>query len=78
VGSINITPDKDDSSSAEIGYYLGEEFEGNGYMTEAVKTLSAYAFEKLGCKKVYGKVVEGNDSSVKVLKRCGFIETGRD
>lgn len=77
VGSINLTPDEDDPTSAEVGYYLGSEFTGKGYMTESVKALTDYAFSVLGCKKIYGKVVNGNENSVQVLKRCGFVEMGK-
>jgi len=78
VGSINITPDVGDPTSAEIGYYLGSEYTGKGYMSESVKTLTDYAFNNLGCKRIYGKVVIGNTASSNVFKKCGFIETDRN
>lgn len=75
VGSINITPDKENPKSAEIGYYLGAEFTGKNYMGTALNLLTQYAFTNLKCDIVYGKVVVENDASAKVLQKCGFIET---
>jgi len=75
VGSINITPNEDDSTSAEIGYYLGLEFTNKGYMTQAVKVLSDYAFNILSCHQVYEKIVNDNKKSFQVAENCGFVET---
>ena len=36
----------------EIGYWLSTEFEGNGYMTEAVQRIEQFAFEQLGARRV--------------------------
>lgn len=57
---------------AEIGYWLGEEYWGRGIMTEAVKLLTKYAFEKLGLVRVYAKVFVWNEASQTVLKKAGF------
>lgn len=72
VGSVNITPDKDDPTKAEIGYYLGKEYTGEGYMTEAVSMLTAFAFDELSCETVYGLVDQRNPVSRAVLERVGY------
>lgn len=52
IGSISLLF-QDDSNlplsdyEAEIGYWLGEDFWGKGYATEAVQSVTAYAFEEL-------------------------------
>lgn len=76
VGSVNLTPDDDDKTKGEIGYYLGSEFTGKGYMIKAVTTLSEFAFKNLGYKKIYGKVHKDNIGSQKVLIKSGFIDGG--
>jgi len=76
VGSINLTPDEDNPKKGEVGYYLGSEFTGNGYMTNALLTLSTYALNQLGLKELYAKVNPQNSASPKVLLRAGFTETG--
>lgn len=72
VGSINLTPEKLDPTTGEIGYYLGKGKTGNGYAITAVKALCDYAFTKRGYETLYGVVVAGNVDSVKVLRNAGF------
>lgn len=74
VGSINLTPDNDDETKGEIGYYLGSEFTGKGYMIKTVTTLTEFAFKNLRYKEIYGKVHKDNIGSQKVLLKSGFIE----
>lgn len=78
VGSINLTPDSDNPYRGEVGYYLGEEGTGHGYATEAVVTLSAYAFGALGYDELYAKVVPENEPSGRVLVRAGYVERGEE
>jgi RimJ/RimL family protein N-acetyltransferase len=74
VGSINLAPDNHNFGSCEIGYYLGREFQGHGYMTRAVKALEDYAFDALGYREIRAVVREGNEASSKVLLRCGYMK----
>ena len=77
VGSINITPDEENQRVAEIGYYLGSEFQRQGYMAKAVEMLTDYGFETLAYKTIYGDVTKGNTASSSVLLNAGYKETGR-
>ncbi|MFC1653886.1 GNAT family N-acetyltransferase [Patescibacteria group bacterium] len=78
VGSINLTPDEDIEGGAEIGYYLGSEFTGHGYMTKAVKLLAEYALRTARHQFVYGNVQVDNQASASVLTRNGFEPSGND
>lgn len=78
VGGINLTTDDEKPEEAEIGYWQGKEFTGKGYTGRAVETLTAFGFENLGYKTIYGKVFETNEPSVKVLQRAGYIQTGKN
>ena len=77
VGSINLTPDEDNAKKGEVGYYLGREFTGRGYMLNATLTLATYAFYHRGIDELYAKVDLQNDASAKVLEKAGFRETGK-
>lgn len=70
VGFIKIT--QKNIRLAEIGYYLGKEFTGKGYMKEAVKQVEEYAKNTLEIKELYGVVKKDNIASIKVLRSCGF------
>lgn len=58
--------------SCEIGYGIGSEYWNKGYATEAVAAFIEYCFYDLNLKKVYASYFTGNDSSQKVMKKCGM------
>ena len=58
--------------SAEIGYWLGEEFWGRGIMTEAVQTVTEYAFAHYELCRIYAGVFEFNTGSMRVLEKAGY------
>ena len=57
---------------SEIGYGMKPEYEGKGYMTEAVNALLKYGKDN-GVSKVIADTKESNYKSQNVLKRNGFI-----
>jgi RimJ/RimL family protein N-acetyltransferase len=73
VGSIGLIS-KDDvyRRSAEIGYWLGEDFWGRGIVTEAVRAVTDYAFATLDVCRVYAGVFEWNPASMRVLEKAGY------
>lgn len=58
--------------NAELGYWLGEEFWGNGIITEAIREIVQIAFEKLGIVRIFAKPFETNIASHKALEKAGF------
>ncbi|MDQ5900440.1 MAG: ribosomal-protein-serine acetyltransferase [Patescibacteria group bacterium] len=60
--------------STEIGYWLGESFEGKGIMTKSVKRMLAYAFKELQLHKVEIRCAEGNRRSQAVAERLNFVK----
>lgn len=61
---------------AEIGYWLGEPYIGQGIMTKAVEAMIAYGFETLQLNRIDLKAASTNDKSRGVAKRLGFKEEG--
>ncbi len=77
VGAIGLRPGEDvHRLSAEIGYWLGEEFWNRGIATEAVKAVTEYAFETLEMVRVHAEVFEWNAASIRVLEKAGFVKEG--
>jgi RimJ/RimL family protein N-acetyltransferase len=56
----------------EIGYWLRSDATGNGYMTEAVKALTHYAFDRLLMRRVEVRCDADNLASKHVIERAGF------
>lgn len=63
--------------SAEIGYWLGEEFWGRGIATEAVRAMTEYAFARFGVCRIHAVVFEWNPASMRVLEKAGYTCEGR-
>ncbi len=73
VGSVGIIPQIGwKSHIAEIGYWLGEDYWGQGIATEALKLMTEYAFLQLQYKKLFAPVLAPNKASMRVLEKCGY------
>ncbi|NOT93067.1 GNAT family N-acetyltransferase [Ferruginibacter sp.] len=62
--------------SAEIGYWLGEEYWGQGITTEAVRLMTEYAFYYFDLLRLYAEVFENNKASMRVLEKNGYYLEG--
>ena len=60
----------------EIGYGILNEFQGQGYATEAVKLALKWAFDHPEVVAVEAESDPDNAASQRVLKKCGFLATG--
>jgi ribosomal-protein-alanine N-acetyltransferase len=78
VGAIGVFPRDDvNRHSAEIGYWLGEEFWAQGITTEAVVAMTDYGFRSLGLFRIFAEVFEWNRASMRVLEKAGYEAEGR-
>jgi RimJ/RimL family protein N-acetyltransferase len=64
-----------DEDVAQIGYWIAASARGRGYATRAVILLTRWLFE-LGEARVFLTIVVGNDQSVAVARRAGFVHEG--
>jgi len=60
-----------DKGQVEIGYGIDPAFQSNGYTTEAVQALIAWAFEQPGCRAVTATTVT-NPASNRLLEKVGM------
>jgi RimJ/RimL family protein N-acetyltransferase len=60
----------------EIGYWCRTRFTGRGYVTEAVRGITAFAFDTLGASRVEIRCDSLNHPSVRVAQRVGFLLEG--
>jgi len=56
----------------EIGYWCRTRFVGRGYMTEAVRGITSFAFELLSARRVEIRCDTLNGRSVRVAERAGY------
>ena len=62
-----------DGDAAEIGYWIGQPFWGQGYAAEAVRRLLRLAFAVLGLERVHAEILSDNPASMQVLDKAGFV-----
>lgn len=77
VGSIGIFRQGNiHSQTAELGYYIAEEYWGKGIMTEAVKQICEYVFGDSDIIRIYAEPFAYNIASCRVLEKVGFQYEG--
>ena len=77
VGSIGVFRRENiHRQTAELGYYLAEEYWGKGIMTEAVTQVCKYVFEKSDVIRIYAEPFAYNAPSCRVLEKAGFQYEG--
>jgi RimJ/RimL family protein N-acetyltransferase len=57
---------------AEIGYWIGKNYWGNGYATEALTELIRYSFVEVGLSKIWCGFFDGNEKSKRVIEKSGL------
>lgn len=73
IGSISVFRQGNiHQKTAELGYYIAEEYWGKGIATEAVKQICAYVFHKSDILRIYASPFAHNIASCKVLEKAGF------
>jgi [ribosomal protein S5]-alanine N-acetyltransferase len=74
VGGIGIHPLEDVyRGTAEIGYWLAEQYWGKGITTRAVRALVPVAFELSDINRIEAGIFSNNPASMRVLEKCGFF-----
>lgn len=78
-GSIGLIPDpkRQNDKTRMLGYAIGENYWGKGYMTEAVRALLRFGFGELNLDLISAYCYPDNERSKKVLKKCGFRYEGQ-
>lgn len=58
--------------TAEVGYYLAEEYWNQGIMTKVLKDVCNYIFNKTDIIRIYAEPFSHNIGSCRVLEKAGF------
>ena len=77
VGSIGVFRQGNiHRQTAELGYYVAEEYWSRGIMTEAIKQICEYVFSKSDILRIYAEPFAYNIASCRVLEKAGFQYEG--
>ncbi len=73
VGSIGVFPQPDiHSKNAEMGYWLAEDYWGQGIVCEAIKQMVVYGFDTFDINRIFARPFGTNLRSQRVLEKAGF------
>lgn len=76
-GSVGYVPDHGFSRNcAEVGYWIGVEFQGRGIATEAMGALAGHLLMSRQFHRLRAMVLSENIGSMRVLEKCGFVREG--
>jgi RimJ/RimL family protein N-acetyltransferase len=71
IGGIDLTIE-DDKAAGALGYWLGKDYWGRGYATEAAAAMIRFAFEILGLDRVTASALPDNARSLHVIRKVGL------
>lgn len=78
IGAIGIHPQEDISRfNAELGYWLSEDYWGQGIMTKAIAEMIEYAFENFEINRIFARPFDHNPASKNILEKNGFVFEAR-
>jgi len=72
IGDTGVNEVDGNVNEVEIGYTICKKYSGNGYATELVEEMTRFSCENFGVHVLYGRVMHGNDASVRVLEKNGY------
>lgn len=77
VGTVILSDIDYKNGVAQVHIKLGLDCRGKGYGTDALKAVVDYAFRQMRLHCVYAHVLEHNEASQKLFRKCGFQREGR-
>ena len=72
IGDAGVSGVENRPGEVEIGYVIAREHRGKGLGAELAEGMTAFAVRALGVRTLFGRVMRGNDASVRVLEKCGY------
>ena len=73
VGNIGVhRKDNVHRLTAELGYYIAEQYWGKGITSEAVRKTCNYIFETTDIVRIFAQIYAPNEASCRVLEKAGF------
>ena len=76
IGEVLLKWASAEEREGELGFAFAREHQGKGYAAEAAHAMLALAFTDLGLRRVTAVCIEGNEASIRLLRRLGFQQDG--
>ena len=77
IGRCGLYPLRDDDNTvvegeAQIAFYIGREYWGHGFATEAARAFVQHGFEQLNLRRIQAGINTNNAASLRVVEKLGF------
>ena len=76
IGTVGLLRFDFEHRRAEVGYEIARRLWGRGIAPEAAAAVIRYGFSVLGLHRIEAGILPGNDASVRVVQKLGFVEEG--
>ncbi|WP_160300155.1 GNAT family N-acetyltransferase [Devosia limi] len=77
IGNIKVGPIRPVHGVADVSLLIGDAAcRGQGFGTEAIRAVSAFAFDNLGVSKLSASMYLPNEGSTRAFLRAGFVREG--
>ena len=76
IGLIGVAPKRELDNEIEILFSIADEYQNQGYITEAGRALAAWAFKHTPAPYLVAIVKPGNPASSRVIEKLGFAYAG--
>lgn len=64
------------AQAGSLGYWMGQPYAGQGYMSDAVRALTRFSFGALRLHRIEAACIPTNAASITLLERIGFRREG--
>ena len=76
IGAIELVNIDPDPAQAELRFWVGKPWWGQGYATEAAREIIRYGFESLSLNRIYAQFLSRNPLSGQLLRRLRMRKEG--
>ena len=76
IGAIDLREFGSPHRRAEMGYWIGKPYWGQGYCTEAARALLAFGFTSLRLNRIFARYLSRNPASGRVMEKIGMQYEG--
>jgi len=77
VGTVRLGVQNPANGDADLGFALDSDYQGRGYMTEAVRRLIRMGFDPLELRRIWATADVRNERSWRLMERVGMMREGR-
>lgn len=75
IGTMTIRVEKE-HRKGELAYWIGKDYWGNGYATEAAKEVVRFGFDVLKLNRIWAKAMSKNTPSTSLMQKIGMKKEG--